>query len=65
MTASERIEPGADAAHRDDLARDVARLWVAKRRDIEERARLTGAKAFPLPDPFADALNRLVKAYEA
>jgi hypothetical protein len=53
---SERIEPGAEAAHRDDLARDVARLWKAH---------------FPgdyyqdqIPHDLTDALDRLAVAYD-
>lgn len=49
---SERIEPGAEAAHRDDLARDVAQRWSE-----------TEFVDLQMPLSLAEALNRLAVAY--
>ncbi len=51
---SERIGPGAEQARRDDLARDVARLWLAVKLDPRRR----------LPDYMGAALDRLADAYD-
>lgn len=62
MEATERIEPGAEAAHRDDLARDVARLWLAFRTaNGVDRLSSSGFAGNAL----ANALGRLEVAYAA
>lgn len=58
---SERIEPGAEQAHRDDLARDVARLWMAARRRGIQGVSISGSG---VPASLADALDRLAAAYD-
>lgn len=52
---AERLEPGAEAAHRDDLARDVARMWAGLRGPAWEIPELT--------ERLVAALDRLAAAY--
>lgn len=47
-------QAAADMAHRDDLARDVARGWTARRKLAEVHG---------LPPALTDALDRLAAAY--
>lgn len=58
---SERIEPGAEQAHRDDLARDVARLWMAHQRTAPDAStrELMGAW-----DALGAALDLLAVSYD-
>lgn len=53
---SERFDPGADQADRDDLARNVTRLWAASRG-------VAGAAMEPVGFALAAALDRLAAAY--
>lgn len=49
---AERWMPGAEAAHRDDLARDVAHRWVK-----------TEFENLQMPLSLAEALDRLAVSY--
>jgi hypothetical protein len=56
--AGERIEPGAEAAHRDDLAREAARLWFGMSRGT------IPAEPLPMvPTELGQLLDRLADAY--
>lgn len=54
-TALERDHDAAEQSHRDDLARDVARLWVI----VNDYA----VREDPMPDELRAALDRLTAAY--
>jgi hypothetical protein len=56
---SERIEPGAERAHRDDLARDVAQMWASVR-VVEQRTGDAVRSAWP---GLAAGLDRLTEVY--
>lgn len=53
--ASERIEPGAEQAHRDDLAREVSHYWRLHLAAGHSEFRTTAA--------LREALDRLARAY--
>lgn len=53
--AAERIEPGAEAAHRDDLAREIAQWWV----DSDAKRNILVA----LNSKVGEMLDRLAQAY--
>lgn len=53
VSPSERVDPGAEHARRDDLARDVARLWREQRHEGGHMP----------SEEVCDALDRLSAAY--
>ncbi len=59
---AERIDPGAEQAHRDDLARDVGQLWTAA---VDDNAKLPVLDDVREVHPaLAAALDRLAAAYQ-